>query len=190
MSQNHIEHGHFSGDIQRKIRKTYTHICALCNRPGRACDHLFPLNAIDFAEHFGVDIHSFENGWLLCNKCHNIKSKEENAAYPHGELISKIYNRYWKLAFTPKGCRRIKEISRNKIDRKGTRKRGAYIVQGNRLKVALKKAKANENATEIEQLEKAIIAWQYRNPGLSPKIVKIGALYGISLAEIRKRGLA
>lgn len=169
MSLLHKEHGHFSRETQTKVRKMYNHICALCERPGYAVDHIFPLMFLDIQNvnpvDFGVnDVHGIDNAWLLCSHCHDKKSIAENTAYPNGGALSKIYNRYWKLAFTPKGSRRVKKIDREQVNRIGQRARRNYIVQGNRLKVALKKATATGNQAAIEKAKAELQMWRDRNP--------------------------
>ena len=166
MSHNHREYGHFSEATQTALRRMYTHVCAMpgCKNPAKQCDHIFPLNFAEYADLFDVVLHAIENGWILCDRCHDKKSIAENSAYPDYAQMSKVYNRYWKLAFTPSGVRRVKEVNRDEINRKGQRAKRNYIVQGNRIKVALKNAKKDNNRKEIDRLSKALKDWQERSP--------------------------
>lgn len=122
MSEMHKLHGHFSRPTKRLLLRSK--VCPCCGRPAGNLDHIFPLNAYDLfgpkvAAEFGVtDIHATENGWHICTKCHHEKSEEENKAWPHGDLISAIYAKWYKKAFTPAGRRRI---WKGEINMKGVR---------------------------------------------------------------------
>lgn len=111
MSNMHKQFGHFSRPVKRELQRMYK-LCPCCGTPSENLDHIFPLNALEalgekIAKNFGIpDIHAIENGWFICTKCHAEKSREEFSAWPHGDKLSEVYNRWYKKAFTPTGKRR------------------------------------------------------------------------------------
>lgn len=137
MSINHRELGHFSPKQRSAMLKTYKHICPLCGHQATEIDHLFPLEFADMAKIFGVDLHSENNGWVLCGKCHSKKTKSEYWAFRDGSECSKVYNKYWKLAFTPSGSRRF---WKGEMIRKGMIARRNRILKRNRNRVKAQKA--------------------------------------------------
>ena len=112
MSQMHKEYGHFSRPVKRELQRMYK-LCPCCGTPSENLDHIFPICALEamgekIAAEFGVpDIHSVNNGWHICTVCHAQKSAEEFAAWPNGDKLSEVYNRWFKKAFTATGRRRF-----------------------------------------------------------------------------------
>ncbi len=141
MSMMHKQFGHFSRPTKRILLRSK--VCPCCGTPAGNLDHIFPLNALEalgekVMREFGVsDIHSENNGWHICTKCHSEKSAQENAAWPHGDKISAVYAKWWKKAFTPTGRRRIWTGPINmKGVRAGRNRRLIHIRAKARLKVA------------------------------------------------------
>lgn len=141
MSMMHKQFGHFSRPTKRLLLRSK--VCPCCGRPAGNLDHIFPLNALEAlgenAMHaFGVaDIHAPENGWHICTKCHSDKSRDENAAWPHGDKLSAVYNKWWKKAFTATGRRRIWKGEINMKGVRAARNRRLIIIRAKaRQKVA------------------------------------------------------
>ena len=138
MSHNHRELGHFKPKQRSTMLREYRHTCPLCGHQATEMDHIFPLEFADMAEAFGVlDIHGEDNGWVLCAKCHARKTKAEYWAFRDGAACSRVYNKYWNLAFTKSGKRKF---WKGEMIKTGVRARRNKILIRNRQRIAAKKA--------------------------------------------------
>jgi len=137
MSLNHKEYGHFSWATQKELRRNYK-LCPCCGHPAEACDHIFPLDFAELAAVFGVsDLHSLDNAWRICGKCHFKKTMQEARARHDTFKINAVYNRWYAKAFDKKGNRKFWT---GKAILTGTRKKRTARLIRNRQRVAAKKA--------------------------------------------------
>ena len=138
MSHNHRELGHFSQRQRTNMLRLYKFTCPCCGHQATQMDHIFALDFYELSKAFGVlDIHADENGWVICSKCHAQKTKEEYKAYRDGAAISKVYNKWWKKAFTSSGKRRY---WKGETIKKGARARRNRILIRNRQRLKQKMA--------------------------------------------------